>query len=165
MLLLDLLCLPSSFPVLDFMGLLQFVVFPLLLISNCANTIPSLLVRVFLQCWILLLGHSFVPFPTGRSQLVLGMLLLRLPFCDFLEFPSSAAAVSSSYESCSELPCPGGFLSRPCPPFLCALSSLLLCFLPVCFLLFSCCLSLSPFSVSDALFLFPLLSAVGLRSL
>jgi hypothetical protein len=41
------------------------------------------------------------------------------------------------------------------PSPLCVLSSLLPCFLPVCFLLISCCLSLSLVSVSDALFLSP----------
>ena len=87
MLLLDLPSLPSSFPALDLSGLLLFAVFSLWLTSNCANTIPSLLVRVFLHCWILLLGPNFGLFPTGRFQLVLGMLLLRLPLCDFLEFP------------------------------------------------------------------------------
>ena len=87
MLLLDLPSLPSSFPALDLSGLLLFAVFSLWLTLNCANTIPSLLVRVFLHCWILLLGHNFGLFPTGRFQLVLGMLLLRLPLCDFLEFP------------------------------------------------------------------------------
>ena len=88
MLLLDLLSFPLLSPVLDLMGILQFGVFFPLLISNCASTIPSLLVKVFPQCWILLPGFSFVLFPTGKFQLVLGKLLPRLPLCASSEFPA-----------------------------------------------------------------------------
>ena len=88
MLLLDLLSFPLLSPVLDLMGLLQCGVFFPLLILNCASTIPFLLVKVFPPCWILLLGHSFVPSPTGKFQLVLGTLLPRLPLCAFSEAPA-----------------------------------------------------------------------------